>query len=97
MLQAYVGIVTHQGLEILCCETPRTTRWLSRRVTRARRRAVCIWIVLPDEVGALIQEAIRCGFPSLAMRYLCESAREIGELVPLDDDTNDVDAARMSQ
>ena len=39
MLQAYVGIVSLQGLEIFCPEHPQTVRFLQRRVARTRGQA----------------------------------------------------------
>ena len=94
MLQAYVGIISHRGLEALCHESPRTMRLMWSRSLRTRRRTACIWTVLPHQVSGKIHEAIRCGSPSTAMRYLCESSREMGRLVPLDDDPNEIRAER---
>lgn len=95
MLEAYVGIISHRGLEVLFRENPRTMRLLWNRSLRTRRRTACIWTVLPKHVGGKIHDAIRCGSPSTAMRYLCESSREMGRLVSLNDDPTEIRAERL--
>jgi len=51
MWQAFVGIVSRQGLEVFCPEHPQTVRFLQRRVERTRGQAVCFWSVAPAKAA----------------------------------------------
>jgi hypothetical protein len=82
MLQAYVGIVSQQGIELFCPEDPATVRFLWRRVQRARGRSACFWSVLSDETVKLIQTTLNFGHPQEALDLLQQSARDYGFLVP---------------
>ena len=58
MLQAFVGIVSQQGIEVFCLEDPATVRFLWRRAQRERGRAACFWSVIPSEAVELIEATV---------------------------------------
>jgi hypothetical protein len=85
MLQAFVGIVSCQGLEILCPEDPATIRFLWRRVARGRLPAACFWSVLPHEAVLRIETALDLGETGTALHLLQLLARDGGPLAPPSD------------
>ncbi|MDZ4683587.1 MAG: hypothetical protein SH850_00775 [Planctomycetaceae bacterium] len=89
MLQAYVGIVSRQGLEVFCPEHPQTVRFLQRRVERTRGQAVCFWSVVPDDAADQVRTALRCGERQLALHLLQQATRDGGSLLPTPDDAVD--------
>jgi hypothetical protein len=82
MLQAFVGIVSHRGIEFFCPEDPATVRFLWRRAQRERGRAACFWSVIPSEAVELIEAALLLGLPHEALHLLQQLARDYGFLVP---------------
>ena len=85
MLQAYVGIVSRQGLEIFTPENPQTVRFLSRRAQREAGRVACFWSVVPDDTAGQIHAALRQGRGGEALALLQHQARDYGFLLPCDD------------
>jgi hypothetical protein len=86
MLQAFVGIVSREGLEVLCLEHPQTVRFLSRRAQRESGRVACIWSVIPDEVVPVIDTALRQARFAEALLFMLQQAREYGLLLPPEGD-----------
>jgi len=86
MLQAYIGIVSREGLELLCPENPETVRFLWRRVQREAGRVACFWSVVADESATLILSALRSGFRGEALALLQRESRECGLFVPSDEE-----------
>jgi hypothetical protein len=82
MLQAFVGIVSREGLEVLCPEHPETIRFLSRRARRETGRVACIWSVIPEEAAAVIDAAVRQARFAEALMLMLQQAREYGSLLP---------------
>lgn len=82
MLQAFVGIVSQQGIELFCPEDPATVRFLWRRVQRERGRAFCFWSVIPSEAVQRIQAVLALGLSREALDLLQQLARDYGFLVP---------------
>jgi hypothetical protein len=95
MLQAFVGIVSQQGIELFCPEDPATVRFLWRRAQRARGRAACFWSVLPSEAVELIEAALNLGQAREALDILQELARDYGFLIPHQEDAAPLQAARQ--
>jgi hypothetical protein len=87
MLQAFIGIVSQRGIELLCPEDAATERFLWRRAQRERGRAACFWSVIPSEVVELIKDALTCGLPGDALNLLQQQARDYGFLVPYRDES----------
>lgn len=86
MLQAFVGIISRNGLEVFCPEHPETVRFLCRRARRESGRVACIWSVLPHEALALVDEALRRAQFAEALVLAVQHARDYGLLIPTDDD-----------
>jgi hypothetical protein len=78
MLQAFVGIVSHQGIELFCPEDPSTVRFLLRRAARASRPMACFWSVLTQEAAALIDATLDLGQSADALELLLQLAHECG-------------------
>ena len=87
-MQAYVGIVSRQGLELFCPEHPQTVRFLCRRAKREPERLACFWSVLPDEAVGHIRAALRDGHSADALRLVQQQARECGLLSTADDEAS---------
>jgi len=94
MLQAYVGIVSRQGLELFCPEQPQSVRFLRRRVKREAGRLACFWSVVPEEAVRHIQAALRLGRCADAFSLLQQQAREYGFLSSPDDEESDLPVFR---
>jgi hypothetical protein len=86
MLQAYIGIVSHRGLEAFWPESPHTVRFISHRAKRIHRGAACFWTVIPVNAAVHIQEALNGGQTEAALEVIRDTAREIGGLLPFDDE-----------
>jgi hypothetical protein len=82
MLQAFVGIVSQQGIEVFCPEDPATVRFLWRRVQRERGRTACFWSVIPSEAVELIESTLNLGLTHEALDLLQQLAHDYGFLVP---------------
>lgn len=90
MWQAFVGIISRQGLEIFCPEHPQTVRFLQRRAERARGQAFCFWSVAPDDAAAQVRTALRYGERELALHLLQQATRDGGSLLPTPNDSADL-------
>jgi hypothetical protein len=86
MLQAYVGIVSCNGIELFCPEDPATVRFLWRRVQRHPYRVACFWSVLPSDAVELVEAALLQGFPQHALDLIQQQARDYGFLTTPDGD-----------
>jgi hypothetical protein len=82
MLKAYLGIVSHSGIELFCPEDPVTAKFLERRVRRERGRTAGFWSVLSHEAVELVEAALGQGLPRLALDLLQQQAHDYGFLVP---------------
>ena len=82
MWQAYVGIVSRRGLEIVCSEQPETVRFLQRRVERTQGQALCFWSVAEHQAVAEVQAALASGDRKTALKLLDAAAREAGTILP---------------
>jgi hypothetical protein len=82
MRSAFVGLVSHQGLETLLPENVATCRW-SRNAARLRPRA-CVWAVLDPRVAAGVIDLLTDGEALDALRFLSLAAESIGPLMPTD-------------
>ena len=80
MLNAYVGIVSHRGLNVLHLEGLEAVR----RVHRSTTAGNCIgfWAVIPETDAQVVRYLLGEGEQDSALRYLDQSAREIGRLLP---------------
>lgn len=85
MLQAYVGIVSHRGLELFCPEHPQTVRFLHRRVLRRHGQAACIWSVVTAELAKLVELSLLEGRPQDALALLQCHCRDCGFLASCED------------
>jgi hypothetical protein len=81
MLQEFVGIVSHEGIELFCPEDPATVRFLLRRMERSSRPIACFWSVLSQPSAALIEVTVSQGRFADALELLLDRAHECG-LVP---------------
>ena len=84
MLQAYIGIVSRRGLELLCPEHPQTIQFLQRRVQREQGQVAGIWSVLPEEGIRVVQATLALGHLQEALNALQTHARDCGLLPPSD-------------
>jgi len=83
MLKSYVGIATRDGLEQFCPEHPSVTRFLVRQADRLkRRRAVCLWAVIPDTDADDVCDELLHGTKQDALKLLRRTAKELGPLLP---------------
>lgn len=89
MLQAYLGLISRQGLEVFCPEHPQALRFLERRVRRTPGPALCFWSVLPDDAACQVQSALQHGLPAAAFQVLQQTAWDAGSLIP--ESTSSVD------
>jgi hypothetical protein len=87
MLEAYVGIVSQRGIELLCPEHPTTIRFLWRRVQREPERIACFWMVAPVEGARIVQTAVCAHYPQVAWQLLLQRAHDYGCLVPDHEET----------
>jgi hypothetical protein len=93
MLKAFVGIVSHRGIEVFCPEDPATIRFLWRRAQRERGRAACFWSVIPSEAVELIEATLNLGLAREALDLLQQLARDYGFLVPYQEEPTPQHAA----
>ena len=85
-MQAFVGIVSQQGIEHFYPEDPATVRFLWRRVQRQKGRVACFWSVLPSDAAFLIQSAGALGWNLEALGMLQRHSRDCGRILPFPDD-----------
>jgi hypothetical protein len=69
-MQAYIGIMSRQGVEVICREHPDTTAWLRLQAERIRGEAVCFWSVIPKDDVAAIRFALEQGWRADATSFL---------------------------
>ncbi len=87
MIDAYLAIVSANGLELLTPETEHARQFLFRRCFGVRRgREACFWAYLPSGNIELIQWLIVCGQSRPALWLLNESAIDSGLVAPIDDE-----------
>ena len=86
MMQAFVGIVSPQGVEHFYPEDPSTVRFLWRRVERQKGRVTCFWSVLPSDAAVVIEAAVALGWNQEALCMLQQHCRDYGRIVPFRDD-----------
>ena len=89
MWQAYVGIISQRGLEVFCPEHPETARFLWRRAKRLHGRSVCFWTVISDDSVVEIRDTMRRGCTHAACELLQTTARDLGFLLPSDEEPAD--------
>lgn len=83
MLNAYLGIVSPAGLEMLVPEHEHTLPFLMRRLGRRSCRRECgVWFVLPQETAEEVQWLLEAGESCEALRWSQLGARDFGVLVP---------------
>jgi hypothetical protein len=83
MLNAYLGIVSPAGLDVLVPEHEHTLMFLMRRLTRRSLRRECgVWFVLPQETAEEVRWLLEAGEPCEALRWSQLGARDFGVLVP---------------
>jgi hypothetical protein len=92
-MQAYIGIMSRQGVEVICREHPDTTAWLRRQAERIRGAAICFWSVIPEDDAAAIHFALEQGCRADAASLLRQRSRDMGALLPIDDDHVSVERA----
>jgi hypothetical protein len=80
MFNAYVGLVSRGGLNALHVERTDTVRRVRRSATAGN--GVGFWAVIPEAEAQVVQFLLGEGEPDSALRYLNQSAREIGRLIP---------------
>lgn len=82
MLQAYVGLISAHGMELICPEEAATIQFLWRRARRERGRVVCFWSVIPSECVPLIEKTLNVGHAKEALDLLQQLSRDYGVLIP---------------
>jgi hypothetical protein len=83
MNRAYIGIITHAGLESLRPEFEQTARSSARRAYRSRPfRAGCWWAALPDATAAEVLDHISRGDRHGALRAIDCSEAFLGPILP---------------
>jgi hypothetical protein len=86
MLQAYVGIISQRGIEVLYSDDPNVLQFLWRRVRRQQNRLVCFWVVVPSEVGRAMLVAVSAQYRQFAWQLLQQHAFDYGSVVPDEDE-----------
>lgn len=83
MLNAYLGIVSPAGLDVMVPEHEHTLLFLFRRLARSsRRREYGVWFVLPQTVADEVRWLLEAGEQSEALRWSQLGARDFGILFP---------------
>jgi len=80
MFNAYVGIVSREGLNVLHLERADTVRHVGR--SAGARNGLGFWAVIPEAEAQIVRFLLGEGEQDSALRYLDQSAREIGRLLP---------------
>jgi hypothetical protein len=81
MLKAFVGVASEQGLAVLHPEGDETISYVERSV-RAGRNRVGFWAVIDDTEARCVNALILGGRGREALRFLNQSAKEIGRILP---------------
>lgn len=83
MLNAYLGIVSPSGLDVMVPEHEHSLVFLLRRLGRRKNHRECgVWFVLPQEVADEVRLLLDAGEASEALRWSELGARDFGILVP---------------
>ena len=87
MANAYLGIVSRKGLEMLVPETKHAETFLLKRTARrGGRDAFCCWAVLPERAVWEIQRDLCSGRHQEALITLNAEARFLGTVLPPTDE-----------
>lgn len=83
MTDAYLVIVSAEGLELITRETTHARRFLARRCfDRRGNHEACYWACLPDREAKLIHWLIGCGQSRSALWVLNTAALDAGPIGP---------------
>ena len=83
MLKSYVGIANPHGLECFLPEHDHVVRFLTLRALRhRRRRSVCFWAVVNEEVAHHVERELAEGYRADALFALGALATELGLILP---------------
>ena len=80
MLNAYVGIVSRDGLNVFHVERTDTVRRV--RHSAGAGMGMGFWAVIPEAEAQVVRFLLGEGEQDSALQYLDRSAREIGRLLP---------------
>lgn len=83
MLQAYVGVVSRQGISLLSPEHE-GTRLSVRRAVRSSTGRIGFWAVLAESDARSVQALFQSGYRHEALVMLNRCARDIGRILPSD-------------
>lgn len=83
MLNAYLGIVSSNGLDVMVPEHEHTLVFMLHRLAHRARRGECgVWFVLPQEVAGEVAWLLEAGERREALRWAQLAARDYGVLLP---------------
>ena len=82
MLNAYVGIVSVHGLRTIHVEHVGSMKRV-RTLTAGSKNCVGFWAVIPESEAQVVRFLLAEGEQDYALRYLSQSARDIGRILPL--------------
>jgi hypothetical protein len=82
MLNAYVGIASIHGLKTIHEEHVGSLKSV-RTLATASPSWVGFWAVIPESEAQVVQFLLGEGEQDSALRYLSQSARDIGRILPL--------------
>jgi hypothetical protein len=82
MLNAYVGIASTHGLNVIHVERMETIRRV-RQATAATDNCIGFWAVMPESEAQVVRFLLGAGEQDSALNYLSQFAREIGRILPL--------------
>jgi hypothetical protein len=86
MRNAFVGLVSRQGLEALLPENGAACRW-SLNMARTCFPSGCLWAVLERAAAAEVLDLLADGQPRAALEALSLAAESIGPLTHRGDNT----------
>ncbi len=85
MLEAYLGIATHRGLEFFVPEHSRTAQLVRERIRLTPGKgSSCFWSVLPSESAIAVTRAVEVGDGHHALRLIENLALDGGAYLPFD-------------
>lgn len=85
MMQSYVGIITHRGLESLLQESEQSRRFVARYAYQSSQgRSVCCWAAIPHSAAIDLRRLLDDGEADAALQILSSSARFLGPILPSD-------------
>jgi hypothetical protein len=82
MLNAYVGIVSVHGLRTIHVEHVGSMK-RARTLAAASKSWVGFWAVIPESEAQVVLFLLAEGEQDSALRYLSQSAHDIGRILPL--------------